>query len=104
MAWCINEVELIGFAISGTIIKCHALCLDCDAALSLDIHRVENLLSHFTRRKPTANLNKAASNGGFPMMDVRDNREVSDITKVGHSDSISLQPVGLGGLILGHAV
>ena len=97
MARGINEVELISSAISGAIIKGHALCLDRDTTLSLDVYRVENLLSHFTGRKPTANLNKAVSNGGFPMIDVRDNREISDMTKVGHSDSISLQPVGLGG-------
>ncbi len=43
----VHQVELIGLAVLVAIVEAHGLRLDRDAALALDVHRVEDLLFHF---------------------------------------------------------
>ena len=46
----IHQVQHIGFAIRGRIVQPYGLRLDGDAALFLDIHRVEHLFLHLSVR------------------------------------------------------
>ena len=68
----VDDVELVGLAVAGRVAQRHALCLDGDAALPLQIHRVEHLLGHFPRAQPAANLDEAIGQRGFTVVDVRD--------------------------------
>jgi len=55
---------------------------DGDAALALQIHGVEHLLMHFTSRKRTGKFEQTIGERGFPVIDVRDNGEISDVLTV----------------------
>ena len=67
----INEIQLIHIAVRCCVIQGHALSFNRDAALALQIHRIENLLCHFALGQTTTVLNKAVSQCRFPVIDVR---------------------------------
>ncbi len=53
--------------------------LDCDAALAFQVHSVENLLLHVPRRDCARHLQHPVSQGGFPVVNVRNDTEVAYI-------------------------
>jgi hypothetical protein len=55
------------------------LRFDGDTALALNVHGVEYLRRHISISKATAMLNKAISERRLAVIDVRDNREVSNV-------------------------
>lgn len=80
----IDEIELIVLAVIGQVIQGHTLGLDSNAALTLDIHRVEDLLGHFTFGQSPAGLYKAVRQGGFAVIDMRDNGKITNMLQVCH--------------------
>ncbi|CSB24979.1 Uncharacterised protein [Vibrio cholerae] len=48
MPWGVDKVQLIGLAIFRCIVESHTLRFNGDATLTFQIHRVKNLLGHFT--------------------------------------------------------
>ena len=46
MAWCVDQVEGVGLTISGCVVHARRLQLDRDAALTLQVHVVQELLLH----------------------------------------------------------
>ena len=56
----------------------HGLRLDGDAALALEVHRVEHLLAHLARGKRARQFEHAVGEGGLAVVDVRDDAEVAD--------------------------
>jgi hypothetical protein len=42
----VHQVEDVGLAVLGLVFEAHRLRLDGDAALALDVHRIEHLLDH----------------------------------------------------------
>ena len=46
MTRCIDEVELVRFTVVRRVIDAHGLAFDRDAALALDVHRIEQLFLH----------------------------------------------------------
>jgi len=59
--------------------KADGLGLDGDAALALDIHRVEDLFLHLAQVEATGHLDEAVGERGFAMVDVSDDGEIADI-------------------------
>ena len=55
----IHQVELIGLAVLVLVVEAHGLRLDGDAALALDVHRVEDLLLHVPVGDVAAQLDHA---------------------------------------------
>jgi hypothetical protein len=52
--------------------------LDGDAALALQIHVVEHLRFHLAPGDSAGEFEQAVGQGGFAVVDVRDDREISD--------------------------
>jgi hypothetical protein len=52
--------------------------LDRDAALALEVHAVEDLRFHFARLERAGELEKTVREGGLPVIDVCNDREVAD--------------------------
>ena len=73
-------------AVLGVILQPHRLRLDGDAALALDIHRVEDLFLHLAFFDRTGALNQPVGKRRLAMVDMGDDREVADVRKwgVGH--------------------
>ena len=75
----IHQIELIGNAVLGGIFQPHGLRLDRDAALTLDIGVIQDLLFHLALFQPAAGLDQAVGQRRFPMIDMGNNREISDM-------------------------
>ena len=55
----VHQVEDVGLAVVGAVGQAHGLGLDGDAALALDVHRVEHLLLHLARGQAARLLDQA---------------------------------------------
>ena len=80
----VHQVQLIGLAVLGLVIKAHGLRLDGDAALLLDVHVVEHLLGHFTLGKAAGVLDQTIRQRRLAVVDMGDDGEIADQRKVGH--------------------
>ena len=78
MSGGINDIELVNLTVGCGVTQGDALRFNGDSTLSFDIHRVEYLARHFSFTQATAKLNKAVSQGRFPMIYMGDNRKISD--------------------------
>jgi hypothetical protein len=67
------------------VIQGDALGLDGNTALSLDIHRIQDLLVHLPGTQSTTMLDKPIRQGRFAMVNMGDNRKIADVTEVTHA-------------------
>ena len=79
MSRSIDKIQLIAPAIFGVVIQRDTVSLDGDSPLALDIQTVENLFFHFAVSQTATALDKTIRQGGFAMIDVRDDGEISDV-------------------------
>ena len=77
MARGVDEVEMPGPAVPVGIFQGDALGLDGDAAFTFDIHGVQDLLDHLPFGQAAADPDEAVGQGGFSVVDVGDDGEVS---------------------------
>ena len=75
----VHQVEDVVLAILGPIIEPDGLGLDGDAALALDIHRIEHLLAHVAQGHGAGGLDQPVGEGRFAMVDMGDDGEIADI-------------------------
>src|SRR5690606_41812063 len=59
MAWRVDQVEHILLAVPRRVMQAYGLRLDRNAALALDLHRIEHLLFHLARIEPAGHLDEA---------------------------------------------
>ena len=95
MARGIDKVQFIGLAVVGPVIQRDTLGLDRNTALTLDIHGIEDLFIHLPRAQPAAVLDEAICQSGFTVIDMGNNRKITDVSKVAHSIRLVSQ-LGLG--------
>ena len=55
------------------------LCLDGYPTLLLDVHRVEDLRFHLALSEPAATLDQAIGKRRLAVVDVRNDRKISDV-------------------------
>ena len=79
MAGRVDEVEHVVLAVVGAVVEAHGLRLDGDAALALDVHRVEHLLLHVARLQPAGGLDQPVGERRLAVVDVGDDREIADV-------------------------
>ncbi len=72
-------MQKVRLAIVGVIANRNGMSLDRDPTFTLEVHRIENLLTVLTGRDGTRGLKKSVSEGGFPVIDMGNNREVPDV-------------------------
>jgi hypothetical protein len=70
------------------------LRLDGDAALALDIHRVEHLLLHLAQRQAAGDLDQAVGQRRFAMVDMGDDGEIADESRQMACRSARDRPAG----------
>ena len=75
----VDQVEHVVPAVAGAVVEPHGLRLDGDAALALDIHRIEHLIDHFAVGQPAGRLDQPVGERGFAVVDVGDDREIADV-------------------------
>ena len=79
MAGRVHQVENIGLSVERLVFEADGLGLDRDAALALDIHRIEHLLFHVARGHRSRLLDQPVGERRLAMVDVGDNREIADV-------------------------
>ncbi len=80
----VDQIEVVVMAVGRPICQSDRLCLDRYAPLPLQIHRVEDLLSHVTLADGAGQLEEAIGQGRLPMVDMGDDREVAYARLIGH--------------------
>ena len=86
----VDQMQLIGLAVLRGVHHAHRLRLDRDAALALEVHRVEHLRAHLTRRDRMRQLEDPIGERRLAVIDVRDDREVADVGLVGRHERPTL--------------
>ena len=84
MAGRVDEVEDVVLAVAGRVGEPDGLRLDRDAALALDVHRVQHLRGHLARLERAAALDQPVGQRRLAVVDMRDDGEVADAGEVGH--------------------
>jgi hypothetical protein len=74
----VDEVQLVGLAVARLVEHAHRLRLDRDAALALEVHRVEQLARASRAVDRVRHLQDAVGQRRLPVVDVGDDREVAD--------------------------
>ncbi len=78
MAGRVDQVQAVGLAVLRLVAERGGLRLDGDAALLLQVHRIEHLRLHFAVGQAAAKLDQAIRQGGLAMVDVGDDGEIAD--------------------------
>ena len=93
----VHEVQFIGLAVFGLVGQADGLRLDGDAALPLQLHAVEDLIGHLAIGQRAGVLDQPVGQGGFPVVDVGDDREVADVVgrRVGHFRGSGIRSSGV---------
>ena len=87
VAGSIDQVEAIVVAVFRGVMQANAFRLDGDAALALQVHGIEHLLVHLALGKRAGHFQKAVGQGGFAVVDMRDDAKISYELRV-HSGPI----------------
>ena len=74
----VDQVELIIAAVFGAVVQAHGVSLDGDAALALQVHRVQHLRHHFALRQRAGHFQQTIRQGRLAVIDVRNDAEISD--------------------------
>ena len=74
----IDQIEIEGLSQVVRIRQAHGLALDRDTPFPLDVHRVEDLVAEIPVFHQADVLDQTVGKGGFPMVDVGDDAEISD--------------------------
>jgi hypothetical protein len=75
----VDEVEEVRLAVVGLVVQAHGRGLDRDAALALELQRVEHLVPLLAFRHALGELQDAVGEGRLAVVDVGDDREVADL-------------------------
>ena len=78
VAGSVNEVELVFAGVAGGVVEADGFGFDGDAALALEVHGIEELGVHFALGERAGELEEAVGQGGFAVVDVRDDAEIAD--------------------------
>ena len=73
----VDQIQLVGVSVLRGVVQADAFRLDGDAALALEIHRVEHLLVHFALRKRAGHFEQTIGERGLAVIDVRDDAKIA---------------------------
>ena len=93
----VNQVELVFAPVPSAIEQAHGVGLDGNAALSLEIHGIQDLVRHLALGERACLLEQPVSQRGLAVINMGDNREVADGLRLGHGNVVSLLPGGAKG-------
>ena len=88
MPGCVDQVQLVGLAVLCRIDHAHRVRLDGDAALAFEVHGVQDLGLHLTRGERPGQFQQPVGEGGFAVVDMRDNREIADVLDVHEENAV----------------
>ena len=78
MAGGIDQVELVGLAVVGLVVQPHGVGFDGDAALPLQVHRVEDLLHHLALGQRAGDFEQTVGQRRLAVVDMGNDGEIAD--------------------------
>ena len=84
MTWSVDQVEYVTLAVRCGVIDPHRISLDRYSSLPLNVHTVKHLRLHITLLDRSSLLNQPISQRGFTVVNMRHDREVTDVRKRYH--------------------
>ncbi len=75
----VDQVQLIVLPVGGAVGERDRIALDRDPPLALDIHRVEQLVAKLALRNAATGLDQPIGQGRFPMVNMGDDAEVTNM-------------------------
>ena len=78
MAGRIDQIQAVFVAVARGVMQANAFGFDGDAALALEVHRIEHLRGHFALGERAGEFEQAVGQRGFAVVDVRDDAEIAD--------------------------
>jgi len=78
----IDQVEIVFLAAPVRIGEGHGLALDRDAPFPFQVHGVQDLIPEFPFADQAGILNKTIGQGGFTVIDVSDDAEISYLSHI----------------------
>ena len=87
----VEEVEQVRLPVARLVAHRNGVGLDRDAALLLQVHRVEELVVERPRVDGLRELHDAVRERRLAVVDVRDDAEVADVGEVGHRISFVMR-------------
>ena len=88
----VHEVEGVGEPVLGGVVQAHRLRLDGDPALLLDVHVIKHLRAHLARGEAARALDQPVGEGRLAMVDVGNDREITDEGQFGHCRPLAATP------------
>ena len=85
----IDEVELVGLTVLRLVVQGHAVGLDGDPALALQVHGIQDLGLHFAIGEAAAHLDEAIGQRRLAMVDMGNDGEIADMAQVAHGSTHS---------------
>ena len=79
MAWRVDQIEVVNLAVERFVLERSGLRLDGYPTLFFDIHRIKNLRTHLSVLQATATLDETVGERGLAMINVRNDRKISDV-------------------------
>ncbi len=105
MAWCIDQIQLIDIPIFRGVVQADALGFDRNAALALEVHRVQKLRGHFALAERPGEFQQAVGQRGLSVVNVGNDAEIADeawihrsVCRTGFSSAGSISPVTVGAM------
>ncbi len=92
----VDQVEVVQLAVRRPVLERRGLRLDRDAALALEVHRVEHLRLHLAIRQAAAELDDAIGQRRLAVVDVGDDGEVADVLHRGRRGGFGAGDAGIG--------
>jgi hypothetical protein len=78
----VDQVELVRAAVARVVVHSNGVELDRDAALALEVERVEHLVLHLALLEGSGGFDEPVRQRRFPMIDVGDDAEVADMVQL----------------------
>ncbi len=98
----VDQVQPVGLPVLGLVLHPHRLGLDRDAALALELHRVEQLGAVVAGVDRAGGLEDAVGQRRLPMVDVGDDREVADVLGGARHRPVKVRRATSSGVRAGH--
>ena len=89
----VNQVELILLTVVGRVVHAHGLAFNRDAALSFDIHAIEQLFGHVALRNRSREFENTVRKRRLAVVDMGDDAEISNKARIGCHDVLYVPSV-----------
>ena len=76
---CVDQIQVVGLSVFGFVVQRSGLRFDGYPTLFFDVHRVQNLRFHLAFLQTAAALYQTVGERGFAVIDVRNDRKISDV-------------------------